>query len=100
MVTALNTEKAPRTAVAENSAPVMDTPAMVAAVDVSAIPETPVELLKQWDVSRKPLIHTVIAAALVGLWNAIAGPPMTDRQRLNRDIAEARGFTNGFVKLI
>ena len=99
MVTALNIEKTPRTAVAENSAPVMDPPETVAAADVSAVPETPAELLKQWDVSRKPLIHTIIAAALVRAWNAIAGPPMTDRQRLNRDIAEARGFSNGFVKL-
>lgn len=99
MVTALNTEKTPPIAADEISAPVMDPPETVTAVDVSAIPETPAELLKQWDVSRKPLIHTVIAAALVNAWNAIAGPPMTDRQRLKREIAEARGFTNGFVKI-
>ena len=95
MVTAIKPEIETQHTVAENAAG----PARPVTVDVSAVPETPSELLKQWDVSRKPLIHTIIAIALVGLWNAIAGPPMTDRQRLHRDIAEARGFSNGFVKI-
>ena len=98
MVTALKHENEANTAVAENAAAPAATIAPAAAVDVSRIPETPADLLKEWDVSRKPL-HTVIAATLVRAWNLLAGPGMTQRDRLNREIAEANGFTNGYMKL-
>ena len=95
MVTATNPEIEVKPTVAETVvAPVAAAPA----VDVSAIPETPAELLKQWDVARKPLIHTVIAATLVRLWNAITGPGMTDLERRQRRTAEAKGY-NSFVRL-
>ena len=68
------------------------TPATAAAVDVSAIPETPAELLKQWQAPRRPLLHTLISATLVRLWDALTGPGMTDQQRINRAIAEHNGY--------
>ncbi|MXZ91399.1 MAG: hypothetical protein F4W95_06235 [Chloroflexi bacterium] len=95
MVTAQKTENEATAAVAETTA----TPAVVVApapsVDISNVPETPAELLKQWEApaSRRPLIHTAIFATLVRVWDAITGPAMTDRQRVNREIAEYRGFT-------
>lgn len=95
MVTALKPENEANIAVAENAAAT----ASAAAVDVSRIPETPADLLKQWDISRKPLLHTVVAATFVRLWNLLTGPGMTERDRLNREIAEAKGFTNGYMKL-
>jgi len=63
-----------------------------AAVDVSAVPETPGELLKQWDAARRPLLHTVIAATLVRFWDGLTGPGMTERERVNRAVAEHNGF--------
>ena len=95
MVTAQKTENEATAAVAETTA----TPAVVVApapsVDISRVPETPAELLKQWEAPapRRPLIHTVISAALVRVWDAIAGPAMTNQQRVNREIAEHRGFS-------
>lgn len=68
------------------------TPATAAAVDVSAIPETPAELLKQWQAPRRPLLHTIISATLVRLWDALTGPGMTEQERANRAIAEHNGF--------
>lgn len=68
------------------------TPATAAAVDVSAIPETPAELLKQWPAPRRPLLHTIISATLVRLWDALTGPGMTEQERTNRAIAEHNGF--------
>ena len=68
--------------------PVVDAPARATAVDVSAIPETPDELLKQWAPADKPLLHTVIATGLGNLWSHIAGPGMTAEQRIQREIAE------------
>ena len=68
------------------------TPATAAAVDVSAIPETPAELLKQWPSPRRPLLHTIISATLVRLWDALTGPGMTEQERTNRAIAEHNGF--------
>ena len=67
-------------------------------VDISAVPETPAELLKQWDVPapRRPLIHAVVSATLVRLWEGITGPGMTQEQRLNRDIAEHSGYARTF----
>ena len=66
------------------------------AVDVSAIPETPAELLKQWPAPppapRRPLLHTVISATLVRFWDALTGPGMTQQERVDRAIAEHNGF--------
>ena len=96
MVTAQKTENETTAAVAETTA----TPAVVVApapsVDISNVPETPAELLKQWEAPapRRPLIHTVISATLGRVWDAVAGPPMTSQQRVNRDIAEYRGFSD------
>ena len=98
MVAALKTENEANTAVAENAAAPAVAAAPAAAVDVSRIPETPAELLKQWDVSRKPLLHTVVAITLVRAWDFLTGPGMTQRDRLNREIAEARAFTNGLTR--
>ena len=95
MVTALKTENENSTITTEQAA----TAAPVADVDVSAVPETPAELLKQWDVSKRPLIHTIFAATLVRLWDALVGPGMTEQQRLHREIAEAKGNYSGFIKL-
>ena len=100
MVTALKPENEANAAVAENAAAPAATAAPVAAVDVSDIPETPAELLKQWDASRKPLPHRVVAATLAPVWNLLTGPGMTQRDRLNREVAEAKGFTNGYIKLV
>ena len=86
-----DTVAAAQTVVAPVSAPAA-TPATAAAVDVSAIPETPAELLKQWQAPRRPLLHTLISATLVRLWDALTGPGMTDRQRINRAIAEHNGY--------
>ena len=95
------------TIVAPTEAPVAVTPAATpvdtpvvapavtpatAAVDVSAIPETPAELLKQWPAPRRPLLHTIISATLVRLWDALTGPGMTEQERTNRAIAEHNGF--------
>ena len=68
--------------------------ASAVAVDVSAIPETPAELLKQWPAPapRRPLLHTVISATLVRFWDALTGPGMTEQERVNRAIAEHNGF--------
>ena len=100
MVTALKPENEANTAVAENAAASAAATAPAAAVDVSSIPETPAELLKQWDAARKPLLRAVIAATLLGrVWNFLTGPGMTQRDRLNREVAEANGFTNGYIKL-
>ena len=100
MVAALKPEPETNTAVAENAAaPAVATAPAAAAVadpvDISRVPETPAELLKQWEAPapRRPLIHAVISATLVRIWDAIVGPAMTDQQRVNREIAEHRGFS-------
>lgn len=101
MVTALKTENETTTAVAETAeAPAVvvagAAPPVAAPVDISHVPETPAELLKQWPTPapRRPLLHIVISATLVRLWDAFAGPAMTDRQRVNRELAEYRGFAD------
>lgn len=99
MVTALKHENEANTAVAENAAAPAATIAPAVAVDVSRIPETPADLLKEWDVSRKPLLHTVVAVTLVRAWNFLTGPGMTEQDRLNREIAETKGFTKGLTRL-
>ena len=93
MVTAINPETEAKSAVAE-------TAEASAAVDVSAIPETPAELLEQWETSRKPSVQATILASFVALWNVVAGPAMTDQARLEREIAETRGYRDGFTKLV
>ena len=95
MVTAINPETETKSAVAE----IAVAPAETAAVDVSDIPETPAELLAQWETTRKPSVQAAIVAGFVALWNVVAGPGMTDRARLEREVAETRGYRNGFIKL-
>ena len=94
MVTAINPETETKSAVAETAA----APAESAAV--SAIPETPAELLEQWESTRKPSVQATILASFVALWNVVAGPGMTDQARLEREIAETRGYRDGFTKLV
>ena len=92
MVTTLNPKTESSAVVA---APVVEPAAAAPAsapVDVSAVPETPAELLKQWDTPRHPLLHTVIAATLVRIWDALTGPGMTEQERVRRDIAEHNGY--------
>lgn len=92
MVTTLNCETESSAVVA---APVVEPAAAAPAsapVDVSAVPETPAELLKQWDAPRHPLLHAVIAATLVRIWDALTGPGMTDEERVRRDVAEHSGY--------
>lgn len=112
------------TAVAEPAA-IVDAPAAAApaappVVDISNVPETPAELLSQWRqpaptptldavaapavvivppapaAAPKPLLHTLIAATLVRCWDAIVGPPMTDRERTQREIAQHHGHADTF----
>ena len=90
MVAAINPET--KSAVAET--------AEATAVNVSAIPETPAELLEQWESTRKPSVQATIVASFVALWNVVAGPGMTDQARLEREIAETRGYRDGFTKLV
>ena len=89
MVTTLNRETESSAVVA---APVVEPAA--AAVDVSRVPETPAELLKQWEAPapRRPLIHTMIAPTLVRIWDALTGPGLTEQERVRRDIAEHNGY--------
>ena len=93
MVTTINTEA--KSPVAASAA----TPAQAADVDVSAIPETPAELLEQWESARKPSVQATVLASFIALWNVVAGPGMTDKARLEREIAETRGYRDGFTKL-
>lgn len=95
MVTAINPETEAKSAVAETAEATTER----AAVDVSAIPETPAELLEQWESARKPSVQATIAASFVALWNVMAGPGMTKRARLEREIAETRGYRDGYTKL-
>ncbi len=96
MVTAINPETETKSAVAETAA----APVVSAAIDVSAIPETPAELLEQWEPTRKPSVQATILASFVALWNVVTGPGMTDQARLEREIAETRGYRDGFTKLV
>lgn len=90
MVTTVTRETESNTAV---SAPVAEPVAAAPAVDISAVPESPAELLKQWEAPapKRPLIHTVISATLVRVWDAITGPGMTEKDRVRREIAEFNG---------
>ena len=74
------------------TAPVVEPVAATsAAVDISAIPESPAELLKRWDAPKRSLIH-IIPAAFVRIWDSLAGAGMTEQQRVRRDIAEFNGY--------
>ena len=95
MVTAIKPETEAKSAVAETAEATTER----AAVDVSAIPETPAELLEQWESARKPSVQATILASFVALWNVVAGPAMTDQARLEREIAETRGYRDGYTKL-
>ena len=44
--------------------------------------------------------EATVVASLVALWNVVAGPGMTERARLDREIAETRGYRDGFTKLV
>ena len=83
-------EKAPAAAVA--SAP---------AVDLSAVPETPTDLLRDWAApdSDRPNPRPGLWAVIARCWNALTGPGMTEQARLQREIAEARGFAYGYTRL-
>lgn len=93
-------------------------PAAPPAVDISKVPETPGELLAEWDrpapsavatpavvvaapaidtpAAPQPLLHQLIAATLLRCWDAIVGPAMTDRERIRRDIAQHHGHADTF----
>ena len=81
MVTTINRET--------ESTVVVDAPAVeaAAAVDVSAIPETPAELLQQWDAPKRSILLS-IPAAIVSFWCSLSGPGMTEQGRIRREIAE------------
>ena len=96
MVTAINPEPEAKSAVAETAEATTEP----AAVDVSAIPETPAELLEQWEAACKLSVQATILASFVALWNVMTGPGMTERARLEREIAESRGYRDGFTKLV
>ena len=90
MVTTVTRETESNTAV---STPVVEPITAAPAVDISAVPESPAELLRQWDTPKRPLIYTVIMSSVVRLWDAITGPGMTEQARVRRDIAEHNGRT-------
>ena len=94
MVTTVTREIDPNTAVAT---PVVE-PAAVAAVDISRVPETPAELLKQWDTPKRSVLH-IIPATLGRIWDALVGPGMSDLERLNRDIAEHNGYARALGRV-
>ena len=60
------------------------------AVDISAIPDTPEELLRQWDTPRRSFLHA-IPVVLTSVWDSITGPGMTEQQRIRREMAEFDG---------
>ena len=92
-------EKAPAPAA---SAPAVDLSAVPESpTNLSAVPETPTALLRDWagpDADRpnpRPGLWAVIARC----WNGLTGPGMTEQARLQREIAEARGFAYGYTRL-
>lgn len=80
------------------SAPVAEPVTAAPAVDISGVPESPAELLKQWDAPapKRPLIHAVVMASLVRIWDAITGPGMTEHDRVRREIAEFSGHRRAY----
>ncbi len=87
MVTTVNRETETNVAVAVQVADTESAAPAAAAVDISAIPETPDELLKQWDAPRRSFLQA-ISAALVSVWDSVIGPGKTDQERVNRKIFE------------
>ena len=91
MVTTVNRETESSAAVA---APVVEPVAAAIAapaVDISAIPESPAELLEQWDTPKRSFMD-VIMAALGRFWDATTGPGKTDLERMNRKIDEHQRY--------
>lgn len=85
MVTIANREAESEVAVAAQIAePVAAAPA-ARAVDISAIPETPDELLKQWDAPKRSFVQ-IISDVLGSFWDSITGPGKTELERTNRKI--------------
>ena len=91
MVTTVNRETETSAAVA---APVVEPAAATTAapaVDISAIPESPAELLEQWDTPRRSLFQNIMAA-FGRFWDATTGPGKTDLERMNRKIDEHQRY--------
>ena len=87
MVTTVNRETETSAAV---TAPVVEL-AAAPAVDISAIPESPAELLEQWDTPKRSFMD-VIMAALGRFWDGTTGPGKTDLERMNRKIDEHQRY--------
>ena len=86
------------TAVAEKA------PAAVASaptLDLSAVPESPTALLRDWaaPAADRPNPRTGLWAVIARCWDALTGPGMTEQARLQREIAEAKGFAYGYTRL-
>ena len=67
-------------------------------VDISAVPESPAELLEQWDTPKRPAIHIMVANTFMRIWDTITGPGMTNQDRVLREIAEHRGRRFGQIR--
>lgn len=68
-------------------------------VDVSAVPETPAELIQQWSAPERKSLGDHINAALAMVLTAITGPGMTDLQRHEREVAQAQGYIRAVTKM-
>ena len=99
MTSALTQETASRAAVAEKAPAASATATASTAVSVSAVPETPAELIRQWAGDDRPNPRRGLWAVVARCWDNLAGPGMTEQDRLQRDIAEARGFAYGYTRL-
>ena len=91
MVTTVNRETETSAAVA---APVVEPAAATTAapaVDISAIPESPAELLEQWDTPRRSLLQNIMSA-FGRFWDATTGPGKTDLERMNGKIDEHQRY--------
>ena len=91
MVTTVNRETESNVAIAAQIAETEPTSPVAPAVDISAVPETPDELLKQWDAPKRSFIHA-IPTVLENIWESIVGPGTTEQQRVNRKIFEHSRF--------
>ena len=67
---------------------VKETESAAIPVDVSAIPETPEELLKQWTGADKISRVSKLVSGVAAFFAAFSGPPMTDQQKAQRELAE------------
>lgn len=86
MVTTVSREQE-TTAVAEQIEQVAVSAPASPAVDISAVPESPAELLKQWDAPKRSFTQ-MIASVWNHIWDVAAGPAKTDKERINRQIFE------------